>query len=119
MKTIHSFILAISIFSFSFSANATSITSGWPEVSAVRWEMKGSRLHINWNADQDEAGIYYIIEKSTDGKQFSGAGIVLGGFNQQNQFEFAYRLLHEAGTQYRIRQVNKDGQSRLLDSKLF
>jgi hypothetical protein len=119
MKTIHSFILAISIFSFSFSANARSNTSGWPEVSAVRWEMKGSRLHINWNANNDEAGIYYIIEKSTDGKQFSGAGIVLGGFNQNNQFEFAYRINHQNGTQYRIIQVDNNGKTRLLDTKIF
>jgi hypothetical protein len=119
MKTIHSFILVISIFSFSFSANAGSITNGWPEVSAVKWEMKGGRLHINWNADNDAAGIYYIIEKSTDGKQFTGAGIVLGGFNQNNQFEFACRLNHQNGTQYRIIQVDNNGKSRLLDSKFF
>jgi hypothetical protein len=119
MKTIHSFFLAISIFSFLFSANATTITSGWPEVSAVQWEFKGSRLHINWNANSDETGIYYIIEKSTDGKLFTRAGLVLGGFNQNNRFEFAYRLLHEAGTQYRIIQVNDKGQSRLLDLKSF
>ena len=81
--------------------------------------MKGSRLHINWNANNDETGIYYIIEKSTDGKKFTGAGIVLGGFNQNNQFEFACRLNHQNGAQYRVIQVNKDGQSRLLDLKSF
>ena len=120
MKTIHSFIISICLFSFSFIANATEIKSGWPEVSGVQWEFKASRLHISWNANSDETGIYYIIEKSTDGKQFTRAGLVLGGFNQNNRFEFAYRMPHEAGTQYRILQINNsNGQSRLLESKSF
>ena len=119
MKTIHRSIVAIFFLTFSFNAIAASNDSGWPEVSGVQWELKGNRLHINWNANSDDSGIYYLVEKSTDGKKFIQEGLVLGGFNQSNQFTFAYRMQHQSGYQYRITQVNKEGQSRLLDLKSF
>jgi len=119
MKTIHSFILALALISFSITASAFSYTNKWPEVSSVKWELKENRLFIQWNADSDEAGIFYIIEKSTDGKQYVQAGVVLGGFNHHNQYEFAFRINHEAGIHYRVRQVNNNGEYRLLDTKAF
>jgi hypothetical protein len=119
MKTIHSCILAIFFLSLSLNAVAEANYSGWPEVSGVQWELKGNKLHISWHADYDETDIHYIIEKSTDGKQFSREGLVLGGFPQNNRFEFAYRIAHESGTQYRITQVNNKGQSRQLDRKSY
>jgi hypothetical protein len=118
MKTIHSCLLVIFIFitsanTFAKSANPPS----WPDVSAVKWELKNSKLFISWTASSDEADMYYMLEKSADGKQFLSVGLILGGFQVNNQYEFSYRVVYEPGYQYRLKQVNRNGESRLLEHK--
>jgi predicted phage tail protein len=116
MKTIHSLFLSVSLL---FISLASSAANPWPEVSAPKWELKEQRVHISWTADADASDVVYIIEKSQDGKNFTTATMLLGGFQHNQNFEFACRLKHEAGMYYRIRQVNKEGAARVLDTKLL
>ncbi|MFN5334474.1 MAG: hypothetical protein ACK5BV_04735 [Bacteroidota bacterium] len=116
MKTIHSVFFVISFLLINSSSFALS---PWPEVSMPKWEIKEQRLSVSWTADSDLSDIVYYIEKSHDGKHFTPTGIVLGGFQNNHQFEFSYRLKYESGMHYRIKQVNKDGAARVVDLKSF
>ena len=116
MKTVHSLFLFILLFSFSFSSFASN---PWPEVSAPKWEIREHRLLINWTSASDQKDIVYVVEKSRDGKIFSTEMMVMGGFEVNQQFEFSCRFKYEAGTQYRIKQMNNSGQYRIVDSKVF
>jgi hypothetical protein len=116
MKTIHSAFFIIFLF---FLQTSSFALNPWPEVSMPKWEIKEQRLSISWIANSDLSDIVYHIEKSQDGKQFTTTGIILGGFLNNNQFEFAYRLKYESGMHYRIKQVNKDGATRVVDIKSF
>jgi hypothetical protein len=114
MKTIHSLLFIISIL---FLQTSSFAFNPWPEISVPKWDIKEQRLTVSWNADSDMADIVYYIEKSSDGKHFSTAGIVLGGFQNNQIVEFSYRLKYESGMQYRIKQVNKEGAFRVIDLK--
>ena len=116
MKTIHSVFFVISFLLINSSSFALS---PWPEVSMPKWEIKEQRLSVSWMANSDLSDIVYHIEKSQDGKHFTTTGIILGGFQNNNQFEFTYRLKFEAGMHYRIKQVNKEGAARVVEIKTF
>jgi hypothetical protein len=118
MKTIHSCLLVIFIFITSPNTFAKSaIPPSWPDVSAVKWDIKNSKLFISWTASSDDTDMYYMLEKSADGKQFLSVGLILGGFQVNNQYEFSYRVVYEPGYQYRLKQVKRNGESRLLEHK--
>jgi hypothetical protein len=116
MKTIHSLFLAFSIFFFSLSSYAINPL---PEVAAPKWELKEQRVCVNWTASSDQVDVIYIVEKSRDGKIFSSEMVVMGGFEANNQLEFSCRFKYEAGTQYRIKQINNNGNYKIIDTKTF
>ncbi len=116
MKTIHSQFLIISLLFLHLSSVALNPL---PEVTSLKWDIKDQRVTISWSAISDESDIVYFIEKSHDGKAFTSAGVVLGGFQNNNQFVFTYRLKYQSGIHYRIKQVNKAGDMRVLDEKIL
>jgi hypothetical protein len=90
-----------------------------PEVASPKWELRDQRVFVNWSATSDQSDILYIIEKSRDGKTFSSEILVMGGFEENNQVTFSCRFKYEAGTQYRIKQINNTGNYKIIDTKSF
>ena len=116
MKAIRSIFLSLILLFFSFSSFAVH---PWPDVAVPTWELKRQQVFINWVTNADQKDIVYVIEKSRNGKTFSTEMMVMGGFEVSHQFEFSCRFTYEAGTQYRIKQMNNFGQYRIIDSKVF
>jgi hypothetical protein len=116
MKTIHSLFFTLS---FLFISICSIAGNPWPDVAALKWDVKDQRVMISWTAPSDAPDLQYVIEKSSDGKTFSSEAIIMGGFEVQGQFEFSHRFKYIPGTQYRIKQMNNAGHSRIIDSKIF
>lgn len=104
-----------------YSANLPVSHSEWPTVSDVQLEQKGNYSLLQWKANKEPKEIYYEIEYSADAVTFKTAAVVLGGFAANEQFTYAYRAKHTAGTKayYRIKQMNNDGTYRIVSEQSF
>ncbi|ANE52278.1 Ig-like domain-containing protein [Flavisolibacter tropicus] len=67
---------------------------------------------LHWSVDDNETGEYFKVEKSSDGKTFKEAGVVLTSTNKGKQ-EYTYResLTSGTGVYYRLQIINNDAPS--------
>jgi hypothetical protein len=69
---------------------------------------EGSSVKISWKVSQNETGDYFVVEKSTDGKNFSAiATVEANGFKGTSEYSSTDNA--SAGTTYyRLKIVNQD-----------
>ena len=126
MKTILiSLVLAFQILnSYAAVAPVTATSSckfSWPQVFDVEFKQTGDRIQIEWKAVSESADLYYIIEKSENGTTFSTAGLVMGGFDQQQHYSYQFRDKRNTKTKtyYQIKQMSNDGTGRVVSEQLL
>ncbi len=98
-----------------------SFAAQWPQVFDVEFKQTGDRIQLQWKASSESADLYYTIEKSENGTHYTTAGIVLGGFDEQQYFSYRFRekINTKAKTYYRIKQMTNDGSSRVVSEHTF
>jgi trimeric autotransporter adhesin len=72
----------------------------------------GSIIKLNWTSSREEGAVQYIIEKSSDGKNFTSAGSVQGlnSNNEVNYYSWSENYLPNQTLFYRVRLVTADRQ---------
>lgn len=100
-------------------SGTVSTTQAWPNVYDVQVAQQGSSVVLQWKADNEPKEVYYEVETSADGKTFSTAAFVLGGFAADEHFSYKYKSKKAtaAKTFYRIKQINNNGTYRIVSEQ--
>ncbi|HEX4959060.1 MAG TPA: hypothetical protein VFV46_12840 [Lacibacter sp.] len=113
MKTILLVFFFTGIFGLSNSFSQEAVPQ-WPEISGLQLSHNSSTIMLQWLAKSEPNGIYYEIERSEDGINYKTVGIVLGGFDKSDGYHYMFReQVKNTKFYYRIRQIHKDGSSRI------
>jgi hypothetical protein len=111
MKTILTVILALFIQVIAFS-----------QVSSFTGKLNNSnnRIDLKWATTSEKNVSHFVIEKSTDGKNYSQVGIVFayGNTSETMNYPFIDKNINagQAGTiYYRLRSVDNDGKNKLSE----
>ncbi len=107
--------VVVSAANFHRSWTLSDITSPLP-VELVRFEAEchGSGVRLQWSTASERDNDHFIIERSTDGTDFSPIGIVAGMGNSQNVVNYTFDDDNAGGLHYyRLRQVDLSGGSEL------
>ncbi|HMC87439.1 MAG TPA: hypothetical protein VKI61_18075, partial [Chitinophagaceae bacterium] len=98
--------------SFGSSSNLTpaALSVYWGEINAGQ---KNRANIINWNTNKEENNDRFIIERATDGLNFTGIGFVTGAGNRTtlSTYNFTDKEFSEGDNFYRIKQVDMDGHA--------
>ena len=88
-----------------------------PSLSPVYWgniniEQKNSMNVINWNTEKEENNDRFIVERGTDGINFTGIGLINGAGNRTlpSFYNFSDNEIADGLAYYRIKQVDMDGR---------
>jgi hypothetical protein len=78
---------------------------------------------LSWTSATEENFSHYVIEKSTDGKNFSDMAIVFGGGSSASSFSYQYKDKNVASASgiiyYRLRLVDQSKEESYSDIKLI
>jgi hypothetical protein len=128
-------LLLVFFFSFSFissysqedispNANVEPATTGGSMTflpsTLVNWKaaLIKNKVQLNWSTTIERNADYYIIEKSTDGKNFTEAGRVDAGINSENRKDYSFTEnagINEGIVYYRLKSADLDGKRRFSD----
>ena len=98
-------ITRFSIIAQTSPAPAPSVPASFDAISGT---IRNSRFIINWVVNNNQTADQFEIEKSTDGKNFSLAGIVFGtDIATYNNYQF-FEKASGVKTIYRIKLVSKN-----------
>lgn len=80
-----------------------------------------SNVNVNWSTASEFNNEYFIVERSTDGINFTDAGRMKGAGNSANTnfYTFKDANLNPAVYYYRIRQVDFDGTSTYSEKRII
>ena len=88
-----------------------------PSVSPVYWgnihiDQKNNMNVINWNTEKEENNDRFIVERGTDGINFTGIGLINGAGNRTlpSFYNFSDNEIADGLAYYRIKQVDMDGR---------
>jgi hypothetical protein len=113
MKTVVLIFLFAGFFSFPKSYSQQAVQN-WPEVAQFQLTYTGSAVLLQWVAKAEPQDVYYTVERSDDGSSFKTVAVILGGMEQEGQFNYRFREKNKtAKTHYRIKQINRDGSFRI------
>jgi hypothetical protein len=81
-------------------------------------DMNLSSVQLNWATSMEKNVSHFSIEKSTDGKSFSEAGIVFAAGNSSNLIKYSFTdnnisTSNATVIYYRLRSIDYDGSSEL------
>lgn len=96
-----------------FTATTTpsfSVTNGTPvaSITSFNCSVTGNKVMLNWSVTANQAADQFMIEKSTDGKNFVMAALVFGTDKSDTDSYMFYEKQSKAKVSYRIKLVNKD-----------
>ncbi len=97
-------------FGSSSRLSPSALSVYWGDINAGQ---KNSANIINWNTNKEENNDRFIIERSTDGLNFTGIGLVNGAGNRTtvSNYNFTDNDFIEGNNYYRIKQVDMDGHA--------
>ena len=111
MKTILTLVVALSIKVSAFS-----------QLNSFSAICNNGKIHLEWSASAQKDISHFSIEKSTDGKNYSQAGIVFTFSNTAETMNYPFNDKNSSANKsgmiyYRISAVNTNGKSELLQVK--
>jgi hypothetical protein len=99
-------------FDFGYAGSLSALPSSvsWGDINA---DQKNNANVINWNTIKEENNDRFIIERGTDGINFTGIGLVSGVGNRTlpTYYNFTDSEVTDGINYYRIKQVNTDGRA--------
>jgi hypothetical protein len=72
---------------------------------------EGSSVNISWKANENESGDYFVVEKSTDGKNFIAIATVKTNGMKGTSTYASTDNASEGTTYYRLKFVNRDNSA--------
>ena len=106
-------LIAFTLFLFSFS----SVSASCIYEQAVKGENLQIGTMLTWSTSFEENNSMFIVEKSEDGVNFSGAGSVkaAGDADEEKQYNYLDVMANSEKTMYRLKQVDFDGSFSFSD----
>jgi hypothetical protein len=97
------------------SSNVATVTINYPAPAILPLKLlnfsankEASAIKISWKVGENETGDFFVVEKSTDGKNFTAISTVAAnGFKGISEYTATDKASH-ATTYYRLKMVNKD-----------
>lgn len=83
----------------------------------LKQQSSGSVM-INWETASESNNDYFVIERSSDGKSFSKIGAVVRSLGNGASYSFTDEQPQSGANYYRLRQVDKDGSSTDLATRM-
>ena len=96
---------------------ATSASASCIYEQAVKGENLQIGTMLTWSTSFEENNSMFIVEKSEDGVNFSGAGSVkaAGDTDEEKQYNYLDVMANSEKTMYRLKQVDFDGSFSFSD----
>ena len=85
-------------------------------------EISGNLIQLDWKTASETNNDYFIVEKSTDGMNFTPIGLVKGSGNSTINHNYSFLDKKNEGIQlyyYRLQQVDYDGTRNFSPTILF
>jgi len=97
--------------------SATSVSASCIYEQAVKGENLQIGTMLTWSTSFEENNSMFIVEKSEDGVNFSGAGSVkaAGDADEEKQYNYLDVMANSEKTMYRLKQVDFDGSFSFSD----
>ena len=116
------FLIGISI-AFGQEAVPTSGSAPIRLTSFTAKSVSSKKVLLSWSTTQEKGASHFIIEKSTDGKEFSDAGLLfsVGDSERPQQYSFTdeLRVSDTGKIYYRLRMVDLDGKIQYSPVKVI
>jgi hypothetical protein len=130
MKTLKQNLLKSLLFIFvsalAFLSNARSAFDGITPVAPASFTAMlndNNRVELNWTTGSEDNLSYFMVEKSTDGKNFSDAALVFAyeKTNSESSYSFNDNIskIKSGVVYYRLRLVDADGSIRNTDTRVI
>lgn len=97
--------------------SATSVSASCIYEQAIKGENLQIGTMLTWSTSFEENNSMFIVEKSEDGVNFSGAGSVkaAGDADEEKQYNYLDVMANSEKTMYRLKQVDFDGSFSFSD----
>lgn len=86
--------------------------------------LNNNQADLKWVSSSEKDVSHYVVQKSTDGKNFSDAGVVMAAGNSTDNITYTFTdktidTDHEGVTYYRLRSVDIDAKSQLSEVRVI
>jgi hypothetical protein len=97
-------------FGTSSTLTASAISVYWGDIFA---DAKKNENVINWNTNKEINNDRFVVERATDGINFSGIGLIAtaGNKNNGNVYNFTDNNFSEGTNYYRVKQIDVEGKA--------
>jgi hypothetical protein len=85
------YLLAFAFMSVNVNAQGTDNINVPTSIEGLLATISGNRLHINWKSNKIENANYWEVQASTDGKNFSTIGLVLGADSKNTGGMYSFK----------------------------
>jgi hypothetical protein len=99
-------------------------TTNNPAGNAFTAILNNTKADLKWAAPSESNLSHFVIEKSTDGKDFKAACVVFAFENTSEAMNYNFsdkkiNLSQTGAIYYRLRSVDKDGKTELSETKII
>lgn len=118
----NSFAIALFLL-FGFCSQGQNNDYGKIKIKNFQVAKEQTRITLSWSTDSASETNYFIVEKSTDGKNFRTVAYVLGPDPTQHDCE-CFGFLEKTdrkskGSYYRLKHINTNGIVQFSDVKML
>jgi len=116
--------------------DAAGVMDGTPATYTINWAsilpvklisfsatLTDNNVDLKWTVTAENNLSHYAVEKSTDGKNFSQAGVVFASGSTTEKIDYTFtdnNVTSETNSiYYRLRSVSKDGKSELSETRII
>ncbi len=115
-----SYITGAAYTSMIFNNRFTLGSTGIPlpvELIDLFAECSGNYITLNWTTASEQNNVFFVIEKSSDGIDFSKIGLIQGSGNSNTILTYSYidDKPNETTNYYRLKQIDNDGKYNYSD----
>lgn len=108
---------------FTFASNAQNSTQSKINITSFQLAKDQNKVVIKWSTDSASATNYFVVEKSSDGKNFKSVAYVFGAEPTQKDcdcFDCFDEISGNAKTSYyRLKHVNANGIIQFSEVKML
>ena len=86
-------------------------------------QLNNSRVDLKWGTSTEINTSHFVIEKSTDGSNYSDAGVVFAYGNTTDEMNYSFsdnlNNIQSGVVYYRLRSVDNDGKSQYSETRII
>lgn len=117
--------IVILVSAFSFTANAGTTSTDPMPVKATSFTavLNNNKVDLKWSTETESGLSHFIVERSTDGNNFSDAALVFayGNTTAKSDYAFADNIskIRSTNVYYRITSIGADGKTQCSEIRVI